>query len=162
MSTLLPAVDASDLGFAHFREQQTAGANGGNFVSANWRTRILNTTIVNTISGASLVANAITLPIGVYDVSWTAPGVSCGANITRLFNVTAGAVLALGQTSLASTASTTQIYATGASRITLGVRSEIRIEHWCGATRNTDGFGRAANLDSQDEVYAEIWIKRVA
>jgi hypothetical protein len=53
--------------FAVFEEQQTSGTNGGTG-SNGFNTRLLNTTVANTITGASLGSNQVTLPAGTYDI----------------------------------------------------------------------------------------------
>ena len=54
--------------FLHIQDQKPQGTNGGTFTSGAWRTRDLNTVLTNTITGASLSANQITLPAGKYYV----------------------------------------------------------------------------------------------
>lgn len=49
------------------------GTHGGTFTAGAWRTRDLNTVLTNTISGASLSNNQITLPAGKYYVEASAP-----------------------------------------------------------------------------------------
>lgn len=164
MSTLLSAADVSDFGLAHFREVQSANTSAGTFTAGGWRTRVLNTTVINTITGLSLNTgtNVITIPAGTYDISWAAPGTSCAAHITRILNTGSSTTLIMGQGALSSSASTTMGSAYGKGRVVLAAETTITIEHYCATTRNTDGLGRAANLDSQNEVYTEIWIKRIA
>lgn len=163
MSTLLTAVDVPDQGLAHFREAQPANTMGGTFTSGAWRTRVFNTTVSNTITGATLntSTNVITLPAGTYDIHWSAPGTSCAAHTSRLVESGASSTLIMGQGALSSSASTTMGSAYGRGRIILAAQTDVRVEHQCATTRATDGLGRAANIDSQIEVYAEIWIKRI-
>ena len=59
--------------FLHIQDQKPQGTNGGTFTSGAWRTRDLNTVLTNTITGASLADNQITLPAGKYYVEASAP-----------------------------------------------------------------------------------------
>lgn len=68
-------------------DQKAYSTNGGGSVANTFVTRDLNTVVRNTISGASLSSNEITLPDGVYEVQWRCPGYQCRAYHTRLFNV---------------------------------------------------------------------------
>lgn len=61
----LPA-SASALKHAIFEYRVNNGVTGGSATIGAWTTRALNTTIVNTITGASLATNNITLPVGKY------------------------------------------------------------------------------------------------
>ena len=58
--------------FMHIQDQKPAGIAGGASVTAGV-TRDLNTVLTNTITGASLSANIVTLPIGTYYFDIRAP-----------------------------------------------------------------------------------------
>lgn len=57
---------SSHLKHAVFEHQLASGTSGGTSVAGAMTQRTLNTTVVNTITGASLSANDITLPAGKY------------------------------------------------------------------------------------------------
>ena len=82
------AVSATTLG--HWREQQTAGTAGGTFTAGAWRTRGLATEVTNTISGASLAANQITLAAGTYDIDAHAVAFRVDGHVAKLYNITDG------------------------------------------------------------------------
>lgn len=52
--------------YLHVRNEQLAGTNGGGVTAATWSTGVLNTIVTNTLTGASLSSNQITLPAGDY------------------------------------------------------------------------------------------------
>lgn len=93
------ALSASEpaLQFMVVEDQKSNGIGGGTMSAGAWYTRDLNTVISNTITGASLSSNRITLPSGTYYVqaksaffshqNW---GIS---SVIRIFNVTTGAQL---------------------------------------------------------------------
>ncbi len=148
-------------GMAHFREQQVANTAGGTFTTGAWRTRTLNTTVNNTINGASLASDLITLPAGVYEIVWNAPAHQCGVHISRLFNTTTSAQVALSSVGRANSGVAVGTLSIGRIFLTLTALSALRLEHNCGTTRATDGFGLACNLDSQPEIFSEVWVKQL-
>jgi hypothetical protein len=81
-------------------EQQANGTNAATYSSGSFVTRTLNTIITNTISGASLSSNQITLPAGTYRINAIGPMVSGGSFNTfskaALYNVTASSNILLG------------------------------------------------------------------
>lgn len=79
--------------------QRASGvANGDAPVNSVWATRLLNTTVVNTISGASLSSNKMTLPAGTYRVSATVFTALTGVTLcrARMQNTTAATTLLQG------------------------------------------------------------------
>lgn len=80
---------ATGIAAAYFlaRDEKAQGTNGGSS-AAGVQTRTLNTQVANTISGASLAANQITLPAGTYRVNAHTP--ANGPNLVQawLWNVT--------------------------------------------------------------------------
>lgn len=66
---IVPSSLKSALGqFAVFEDQKASGTAGGTPTTGARNTRVLNTTITNTITGCSLASNQITLPAGTYFV----------------------------------------------------------------------------------------------
>jgi hypothetical protein len=143
-------------------DQKTAGTNGGTFTSGARRTRDLNTVRVNRIAGASLSSNQITLPAGTYRVEAYAPAQMVGAHQAYLRDITASADLVIGHSAFSDAFST---YATTESRVadefTLAVTSVIELQHQCGATKSTDGFG-VANGFGAINIYSYVFIRRIA
>jgi hypothetical protein len=64
-------VDPGESTLGHFvvQNQQTSGISGGNGITGAWTASVLNTSIVNTITGASLASNKITLPPGIFQIT---------------------------------------------------------------------------------------------
>lgn len=147
---------------ARFAEEQVANTNGGTFTNAAWRQRTLNTTKRNTIPGCSLASNQVTLPSGIYDLTWVVPSAGVAQNITRIWNVTANAALAYGYPGFSPGAITTSCYTEGRARVTLTTQTTIQVEHYCTTTTSTFGFGRPMNLDTQPEVFSQLIITKVA
>lgn len=155
-------IQTTPTGYAHFRNVQTANTAAGTFTSGAWRTRSLNTTVLNTISGCSLASNEVTLPAGTYDVEWCGTAHQVAMHLTRLYNVTAAATSLLGMTERHANGTPVCTAAGGGGRIVLAVPTALRIEHYCQTTKATDGLGIPANLDSQSEIYVDFRIWKVA
>jgi len=79
-------------------EQQAQNTASSAYILGAWRTLVINTVVHNEIPVASLSANQITLPTGRYMVSFVNPIYTVGFTFSqyRLYNITAGAVLVLG------------------------------------------------------------------
>lgn len=145
----------------HVREEQTSGTAGGGFTSGAWQTRILNTTKTNTVAGASLASNAVTLPAGTYDLEARAPACRVGRHQARLYNVTASAVVMLGGMVYSAPGSYyAQNDATVLGRFTLASSADVRLEHRCESSVASDGYGLPTSWGT--EVFAELLLRKVA
>lgn len=140
------------------RDEKPSGTNGGAATAGAYATRALNTVLVNTIAGASLSSNEITLPAGTFMVRASAPAYGVGKSKLRLFNVTAGATALLGGGAFGSTEQNTVILS---GTITLSTSSALRLEHRAASSTGAGDFGNQAGFGDV-EVYAEITIERIA
>ena len=86
-------------GYLRVQEEQPSGTGGGT-PSTGWQTRVLNVVKTNTIDGASLASNTITLPAGTYKIEASAPGFSSTHQL-RLYNITQSAAALVGTSTLA-------------------------------------------------------------
>jgi hypothetical protein len=144
----------------HVQDQKSAGTNGGTFTSGSWQTRTLNTVIKNTISGASLASNQITLPAGSYYIEASAPAFKVGLHMTLLYDVTNSATLKRGTSEFTNSGGG---YAQTRSFLrtffTLTGEADIEFRHRCQTTYASSGFGSATSFTT--EVYADVIIWRV-
>lgn len=143
---------------ATFTEEQSSGVSGGTFTSGAWRTRLLNTTKHNGITGASIASNQVTLPAGTYRVRGFAVGGCSGASAVglhqaRLYNITGAATLVVGSSSRTTTSVQNVSVVNG--RFTLTVASVIELQHQCGTTLATSGFGLDVGF-SEVNVFSEV------
>jgi len=153
--------------FLHVRDEKAQNTAGGTFTSGAWRTRDLNTVKTNTITGASLATNQITLPAGTYWIESVAPAHSYNGNEisnhqTRWRNITAGTTELTGRNAVAYANVTTvdaQTDSTLKGSFTITGSTVYELQHICTATSPTDGFGNAGNFGT--EVYSEIVIWKV-
>jgi hypothetical protein len=140
------------------REELAQGTSGGTFSSGAWRTRSLNTVVSDSDHLASLSASQITLPAGTYRLRASAPAFAVGAHQARWQNVSDGVTVAVGTTEVADATGSSQTRTTVACRFTITGSKTFELQHQCGITRSSDGFGSAANFTT--EVYAEMELWR--
>jgi len=151
---------------AYLWEQQAAGTNAGNFTSGDeagkWgRQRVLNQEYdpdgIVTLSGNQFTLAAA----GTYRTRSRAPGYDCNSHKTAIFNVAdAGTPVMLGASMVANgDLVQNDSWVQGEMIITASTTYELR--HKCQSTRNIDGMGRACNF-GHSEVYAQVWIEKVA
>lgn len=150
------ALKTSD--FIHVRDEKASGTNGGTFASGSYLQRNLNTVVDNTIVGASLSANQVTLPAGDYIAFGYAPAYDVGFHKARLYDTTAAAAIALGRNSFASGATAVTESQVISNVFTLAGVSVLELQHQCQITSPVgQGFGLACTF-GDNEVYAELVI----
>jgi hypothetical protein len=155
------AAPVSVLGVFSINETQANTTQGGTFTAGAWRTRTLNTSIQNTISGASLASNQFTLPAGTYSLTAFAPAYKVGGNNARIYNITDSAVVVIGNNGISGSGDATTTIATLAITFTIAATKTFELQHYSGSTFATQGFG-GANGNGYDEIYSSVTIVKVA
>ena len=148
--------------FAIFNETQAATTAGGTFTSGAWQKRILNTTLINTISGCSIASSVITLGAGTYNVQGWGPAFRVDVHKLRIQNTTAATTIVTGMNAYSpSGAENSETHSFANTVFTLTGSTNIELQHRCQTTKTTNGFGTdGATLG--DEVYAQIQFIKVA
>lgn len=141
-------------------DQRASGTLSTNVSAFAWRQTVLNTVVYNEITGASLVANQITLPAGTYEVEGDKDVMDTGTAVWRLMNLDDTVTLASGintyQTGVGS----------GDNKITLNGKFTLAAPKLCEMQfRKSGNFsyystGKAASLGSP-EVYTSVLFKKV-
>jgi len=142
----------------HVRDEKAQNTVSGTFTSGAWRTRVLNTSKTNTITGASLASNQITLPAGTYWVHATAPAFNTGRHLAKLYNTTGAADVLLGTSAYSGTFQSGQSVLSG--QFTLTATSVLELQHRCETTHATQGFGVESNFAT--EAYSDVVIWKTA
>lgn len=150
-------------GFIILQDQKASGTDGGTFTSAAWRTRDLNTEVVDTGNHCTLAANQFTLVAGTYRIQAGASGYAVGGHKLRLQNITDAATTLVGNNTVstatgASTNNTAQLF----GRFTIAASKTFELQHQCGTTKTTNGFGLAHSFASTSEIYTTIIIEKEA
>jgi hypothetical protein len=158
--TVAPALFES---YAIIGDQKTSGTQGGTFTSGDWRTRDLNTEFADPDGIVSISSNQFTLQAGTYKIEWRAPAAGCNENKTRLYNITDSSVDSFGSSNYnynSGSFLTGTFFSVGSVRITLAAAKAFEIQHRCGYTRTTNGFGISTSYDS--EIYTVVNIYKEA
>lgn len=140
------------------RDEKAQNTEGGTFTSGAWRTRTLNTEVVDTGNHAALASNQITLEAGTYRVWISCPAINVARHQARLQNITDGTTLLVGTSESSAAASTVTSRSLIEGRITLSAQKVLEVQHQCQTTGTTTGFGLASNFTT--EVYTIVELIR--
>ena len=141
-------------------DAKTSGTDAGAFTSGAWRTRTLNTTLQNTMTGASLSSNQITLPAGTFYLQASAPAFQTSSNNLRWYNITDSTSVATGTNSYALYTNDVMMNASLNCTFTIAANKTFELQHYGAVTKNTSGFGVAGGL-GYSEIYAQLTIIKV-
>lgn len=145
------------LPYAILKDEKADGTNGGTFTSGVWQTRAI---AEDTDAGGivTVAANQFTLGAGTYRIRASAVAYQCDQHQVRIRNITAGSTPGYGtmEKSAASDGSVTRSEVV--CETTIAVSSVFELQHRCGTTKATNGYGPAGTLGGS-EVFAivEIW-----
>lgn len=145
----------------HVRDEKPSGTNGGTFTTGSYVTRALNTVKTNTIPGAALAANRITLPAGIYEIAASAPAQAVNLHKALLYNVTDGAATIMGTSAYAASSYGGHSRSEVRGRFTIAGAKDFEIRHGCQTTLATIGLGAAASFGDV-EVYTDVMIRRIS
>lgn len=139
----------------HVRDQKASGTAGDTFTSGAYQASALNTVVSNTVTGASLASNRVTLTAGIYRVRATvaANGV---AQRAALYDVTNAAYLLTGLNNGGSGPGAGP-YAFVDGDITLAGTADLELH----LRVNVSGAGLALSY-GDPEVYADLVIERLS
>ena len=143
----------------HVRDEKASGTSAGDFNSGAWRTRTLNTSLTNEISGASLSSNQIILPSGTYFIMATTPAFLVASHKAKLRNITDSSDTLIGTSEYCDGNITTSSFVFG--RFTIASQKTFELQHRCSNTKAGNGFGQNSDF-TVTEVYANVLIWKVA
>lgn len=146
-----------DLGYMHVRDEKASGTAGG-ASSTGSNIRTLNTVVTNTIAGASLASNQVTLPAGTYRINATVPSYAGSRHRARLVNVTDSTVALLGESSFNNP---TDGYASSviSGRVVITASKAFNITHYVATAVAGNGLGIETS-DTFVEVYTSMTIQK--
>jgi hypothetical protein len=143
------------------RDEKPLGTPGGSATSGAWRTRDLNTEVVDVGNNASVASNQVTLQAGTYEFMASAPAGGGCVHVARLYNITDATVVAVGTAEFSSaTAMFAVTHSVVQGRFTISSSKVFELQHRVHTTRATEGFGVATSMGT--EVYSVLEIWRVA
>jgi hypothetical protein len=147
--------------FATFNETQANGTDGGASVATTWTTRVLNTTVLNGITGASLATNQVTLPSGTYVVTAFSPMRNTNLSKIRLYNVTDASIIVIGQNTNMDSGGAVGGVATLQAQFTIAASKAFAVQYYATSAVASFGLGRAVSAGTS-EIYTSIQIQKIA
>lgn len=148
------------LGILHVRDEKAASAAGGSSAAADWtQTRVLNTVVTNTMAGASLSSNQITVLPGTYDFEITAPASGSNAHQAALYNVTDSTYARIGTVEYAGSGAQTSSIVKG--RIVLTAAKTFSVRHYTATATASSGLGLGVTNNGQPTVFTEVIFRKV-
>ena len=139
--------------YAIIADQKAQNTDGGTFTSGDWRTRDLNTEIADPDGIVSIASDQFTLGAGSYLIRWACPTYQVYGNQSRVYNITDSSVEGISQ----STYALYGHFPWGTIRITITGSKTFEIQHQCGTTQASNGFGRPGNIDTEQYTTVEIY-----
>lgn len=142
-------------------DQKANNVEGGTSVTATQNQRDLNTVEKNTITGASLAADQVTLPAGDYHVSALSTGGLSELRIKlRLRDTTGNANLVIGL-NIFNDQSDPGVFMCGLDGFfTLGVESVLELQMFTQIGKATNGMGLAGN-SGDPEIYTTLQFEKL-
>lgn len=145
------------------RDEKASGTDGGTATAGTYVARNLNTIAENTITGASLSSNQVTLLAGKYGARASAPArVTAGSHRIRLRNITAGATLVLGTSETNGQSASEQTRSHLVGTFTLGATSVLELQHHRSSLNGgATHLGFPSSISGENEVYSQLEIWRI-
>lgn len=140
-------------------DSKPSGNDGGASSVGSWQTRTLNTVSTNTIVGASLASNSVTLPSGTYRISWRAPAVNVGIHKSAWRNTTDNVFAVLGGNGSNDNVSDTTTNSLGTGVFSITSPKVFQLWHRFSSSK-PDGLGVAAGF-GVNEVYSQVIIEKI-
>jgi len=144
------------------RDEKTSGSQGGTAFAGTWGRRDLNTVVKNSIAGASLASNQITLPAGTYRFEAIVPASSV-SHQAYLWDVTDGGQTRIGSGSSTNSAGTapTSFSFIGQCEFTIASTRVFEVRHWTSTNIANYGLGFPAN-STGPEIFTQVFIEKVS
>ena len=139
-------------------DRKSQNSSSGTFSSGAFRTRDLNTILIDPDSIVSVSSNQFTLQAGTYLIMGSCPALECDTHIARLNNVTTSDdTIGLGTNAFVGANDNGQSRSFFTSRVTISSATVFSVLHRCTTTNSNNGFGITAGLDFEIFTRVEIY-----
>lgn len=162
--TLFKADGSSLVGaaFLQAQDQKASGTTAGVVASNSEVVRTLTVLSANTITGAGLSGNRITLPAGVYDIFASAPSKHAAGSRLSVWNATDSNRAIVGQSNFSGD-STVGLMITASGRLTLTATKEFELRHYFnGGSTGTENLGPPVSQSGVPEIYLSVEVRKIS
>ena len=154
-------------GFGKFTKYAVIGdvkandVDGGTFTSGDWRTRDLNTELIDADGIVSISSNQFTLQAGSYFIQAQAMAYRVNRHMVKLYQTSGTpADIALGTSMYANSGYNGNNVSAVRARVTISTATTYEIRHRGDTNHSTYGFGLGANFGTTElytvvEIYKE-------
>ena len=144
--------------YAIIADRKAQNASSGTFSSGGWRTRDLNTELLDPDGIVSLSNNEFTLQAGSYLIIGSAPALEVDSHMAKLNNVTdSDDNIGQGTIEFSLAGSSSQTRSFFSTRVTISSAKAFSVLHRCTTTNSGNGFGITGNLDFEIYTIVEIY-----
>lgn len=151
----------SPLQHMHIRDEKASGSFGGAAAGGN-QVRALNTVVTNTITGASLSSNRITLPAGIYSIHAYSPGRGTQSSRLYFYNYSDSTIAINGVS--AKMENTDGLRTEFMGRVDITTEKTFEVKQWNQQSFDGGGIGYGyvtAGQSGINEVFTEVLITKV-
>ena len=149
----------STLGIMQIEDQKASGTNGGTSLVGE-QIRDLNTVVANTIAGASLSGDQVTLPSGSYIIFAQSANHTTNRNVLRLYNVTDSAYIASSLSSHSQSTASSTIPATFKAYFSITSVKAFSLSHNIQSNISNVGLGLPTDRGPV-EIYSQVFIQKI-
>ncbi len=143
--------------YAVICDQKSLGTDGGTFTAGDWRTRDLNTELIDADGIVSISSNQFTLQAGTYFVEASAPAYKADRHMIKLYQTSGTpANVVTGTSEYASSSYQVQTRSFLFTRFTISGATTYEIQHYAATTQSQYGFGIGTDLST--EIYTLVKI----
>ena len=154
----VPSTTATPMMIA--QEQQANNTNAGTATLGSWETRAVNTSMYNTITGASLGSNQITLPAGTYHISGYVTNYFVDQFQSKLRNITDSSDAIIGSNGFAGNTYAVAAHSFFDGIITIASSKVFELQQQVATTIPTVGMGVAVNFGLTN-IYSSVTIRKI-
>ena len=148
--------------YAIIADQKSQDTDGGTFTTGDWRTRDLNTELIDPDGIVSISSNQFTLQAGTYFIEAHAPAYRVNRHMAKLYQTSGTpADIAFGTGQYANSTYLGHTDSIVRARVTISSATTYEIRHQCSATQDTNGFGNGVNFGTT-ELYTVVKIFKEA
>ncbi len=145
--------------YIRLHDSKATTTAGGTFTQDAWQKRTI-TEDIDAGGHCSVASSVITLAAGTYEFLIRCPAYSCGNHQARLYNTSDTAVVEIGSNEFAHNSWGDYSHSVIQGTVTIAGSKNFEIQHYCAATKTTDGFGKA-NSFGLNETYVVAEFRKV-